>query len=70
MAEDMDMNNTVVSSGEPAAKQAVDATPGALKVSCHSCRQKIDVSDLEPFSQFSYFFNLCAASARHDQGIA
>ena len=53
MAEDMDMNNTVVSSGEPAAKQAVDATPGALKVSCHSCRQKIDVSDLEPFSHFA-----------------
>ena len=53
MAEDMDMNNTVVSSGEPAAKQAGDATADALKVSCHSCRQKIDVSALEPFSHFA-----------------
>jgi serine/threonine-protein kinase len=53
MAEGMDMSNTIVRNSEPAAKQAADGTSDALKVSCHSCRQKIDVSDLEPFSHFA-----------------
>lgn len=53
MAEDLDMQNTIVSNSEPAAKQAASGISDALKVSCHSCRQKIDVSDLEPFSHFS-----------------
>lgn len=54
MTEDTDLNNTLVSNNTPAAKQepAHDASE-ALKVSCHACRQKIDVSDLEPFSHFA-----------------
>ncbi|MHB9137797.1 MAG: protein kinase domain-containing protein [Victivallaceae bacterium] len=54
MTEDTDLNNTLVSDNAPAAKQepAHDMSE-ALKVSCHACRQKIDVSDLEPFSHFA-----------------
>ncbi len=56
MAEDADNKNTVIFDNAPAAAKpaAHDNSPdGALKVSCHSCLQKLDVSDLEPFSHFS-----------------
>ncbi|MFA6104445.1 MAG: serine/threonine-protein kinase [Victivallaceae bacterium] len=55
MDEAVDNKNTIICDNAPAVTQssAHDSPPGALKVSCHSCLQKLDVSDLEPFSHFS-----------------
>jgi serine/threonine-protein kinase len=55
MTEAVDNKNTIISGNAPAATKSAtrDNPPGALKVSCHSCLQKLDVSDLEPFSHFS-----------------
>lgn len=56
MAEEVDNIDTIIFNNAPAAAKpaAHDCpAPGALKVSCHSCLQKLDVSDLEPFSHFA-----------------
>ncbi len=54
MAEAVDDKNTIIFNNAPAVtKAAVHGGAGALKVSCHSCRQKLDVSELAPFSHFA-----------------
>ncbi|MEI8247569.1 MAG: protein kinase [Lentisphaerota bacterium] len=58
MTGDADNKDTIVfnfnNAHAPAKPAAHDSLPpGALKVSCHSCLQKLDVSDLEPFSHFA-----------------
>ena len=53
MSEEVDNKDTIIFNNAPAAAKPAAPPPGALKVSCHSCLQKLDVSDLEPFSHFA-----------------
>ncbi len=56
MSEVVDNKDTLIYNNAPAVIKSAahdNLSPGALKVSCHACLQKLDVSDLEPFSHFA-----------------